>query len=368
MFYELSGHGIDFFTGVPDSLLKDLCAYITDNAAPGRHVIAANEGNAIAMGTGWYLGTGRPALVYMQNSGIGNAVNPLTSLADREVYGIPMLLLIGWRGEPGRRDEPQHMKKGRITPDVLEALEIPWYSLGGDSDYREIVGEALEAMERGPGPVAILVRKGAFEKYELRDEIEEFIEMDREEAIRRVVSALGPEDIIVSTTGKTSRELYELREERGEGHGRDFLTVGSMGHASSIAAGLARSRPEREVICLDGDGSTLMHMGSMAIIGNGGLDNLLHVVINNASHDSVGGQPTVGFQVDFPTIAKACGYREALRVEGDEIEGAVSRLRGAGPAFLEIRVRKGAREDLGRPRSSPSEIKRELMRGLGIDI
>lgn len=368
-FQQLRDQGIRLFTGVPDSLLADFCAYVTDHASAEDHVITANEGNAIALAAGHYLGTGRSALVYMQNSGLGNAVNPLLSLADGEVYSIPMLLLIGWRGETGVKDEPQHVKQGRVMTAMLDAMEIPWFELDASmDDAGGVIGRACDVMRGRKVPVVLLVRKGTFAKYKLcKDRTTDF-PMNREAAVKCVVDLLGRDDIVISTTGKTSRELYEYRAARGDGHGNDFLTVGSMGHTSSIAMGVAQAQPGRRIICLDGDGSLLMHMGAMAIVGRSGLRNLVHVVINNGAHDSVGGQPTVGFEVDFVGVAQACGYARAISVrQPSEVASALDRLSGAdGPVFLEIRVNKGAREDLGRPKSSPIENRNALMRNLGV--
>ena len=360
--------GIDFFAGVPDSLLKDFCAYVTDHTADSEHVITANEGNAVALAAGHYLGTGAPALVYMQNSGIGNAVNPLLSLADPEVYAVPMLLMIGWRGEPGVKDEPQHVKQGRIMTPFLDALEIPWFELTADTpDAGAVIRAACERMQADSMPVALLVRKGAFAKYKLQKDVVTDYPLNREGAVQSVVDLLAGDDVVVSTTGKTSRELYEYRAARGDGHGNDFLTVGSMGHTAAIAMGVARGQPRRKTICLDGDGSVLMHMGALATVGQSGLANFIHVVVNNGAHDSVGGQPTVGFEVDLPAIARACGYREAETVStAEDIRAAMARLRERpGPVLLEIRANKGARDDLGRPTTTPLENRDAFMARLG---
>ena len=368
VFEQIRAEGVRFFTGVPDSLLKDFCAWVTDHSSDDEHVITANEGNAVALAMGHYLGTGEPALVYLQNSGVGNTVNPLLSLADPEVYGIPMLMMIGWRGEPGVKDEPQHVKQGRVMTNLLDAMEIPWYVLDADTpDSAAVIREAAGTMRDEQMPVALLVRKGAFEKYKLRKEVKTDFRMDREAAVKCVVDLLGPSDAVISTTGKTSRELYEYRGERGEGHGHDFLTVGGMGHTASIAMGVARGQPDRRVVCLDGDGSVLMHMGALAIIGQSELSNLIHVVINNGAHDSVGGQPTAGFSVDFPAVARACGYREAVVVDQPEdVQREFERLtQTGGPALLEIRTNKGARDDLGRPKTTPAENRDALMGVLG---
>lgn len=361
---------IDFFAGVPDSLLKDFCACILDNIDDHHHVIAANEGNAIGLGVGWFLGAGKPAMIYMQNSGLGNSVNPLISLADPEVYSIPMLLLVGWRGMEGASDEPQHIKQGRITPSLLGALEVPYFILDentGDSLNRVI--EACGKMRDEMRPVALLAKPGTFGVYRPGAETARSpgYPLTREEALKWVVDSLESDDVIISTTGKISRELYEYRMTRKQADCRDFLTVGSMGHASSIALGLSVAKKDITVVCLDGDGSVIMHMGSMAIIGQKRAANIMHIVLNNGSHDSVGGQPTAGFDIDLTGIAQACGYVDTASVSSiHEMEIALPRLRKAGgPTLVEIRVGMGARKDLGRPRKTPIENRDAFMTHLG---
>jgi len=370
LFRALAGRGIHFFAGVPDSLLKDFSAYVTDHVNESHHVIAANEGNAVALSAGHYLGTGQPGLVYLQNSGLGNTVNPLLSLNDPEVYGLPVLLMIGWRGEPGVKDEPQHIKQGRITPALLDAMEIPWQIMDSNTeDLDTILDTALQQMHRQSGPAVLLVRKGTFAPYKLKKNEQSDYPLVREQAIKRLVEQLDSNDRVVATTGMPARELYEFRVARGDGMENDFLVVGSMGHAASIAQGLARSQPGRRLICLDGDGSVLMHMGSLAIVGQSQQENLLHVVLNNGAHDSVGGQPTCAFAINLSGVARACGYREVLvAVELEDIDQAFTYLLARkGPSFLEIRLNKGARTDLGRPRSSPKENREALMDGFGIN-
>jgi phosphonopyruvate decarboxylase len=364
----LAEGGVEFFTGVPDSLLKHFCAYVTDHAGD-RHVIAANEGGAVALACGYHLATGGVPVVYLQNSGQGNTINPLLSLADPEVYGIPLLLIIGWRAEPGVKDEPQHVKQGKVTLDLMEAMQIPTQVLPTDPAQAEAcVAETLEQARNSGSPVALVVKKGTFEAYEPRPAKEsEALELTREEAIECIAEGLGEEDVIVSTTGKASRELYEFRARSGGGRGQEFLTVGSMGHASQIALGVALARPDRQVVCIDGDGAMIMHLGSAAIIGSHGGANFKHIVLNNGAHESVGGQPTAGFLISFPEIAEACGYKQVAQARNaDEVRECVGRLRDAeGPALLEVRVRKGARADLGRPRSTPKENKAAFMKFLG---
>lgn len=357
-------NGIRFFTGVPDSLLGHFCAYLSDHVPERSHVIAANEGGAVALAAGHYLATGRLALIYMQNSGLGNAVNPLVSLADPAIYGIPMLLLIGWRGEPGVHDEPQHVKQGAITPALCETMGIPHRTLPADTAPAiECLGEIIRLAIETRGPVALIVRANTFEKYSKSfAQVSPYL-LKREAAIARIVSLLPADSAVVATTGHISRELFEFRERTGRGHQRDFLTVGSMGHASQIALGMALANPGRPTVCLDGDGAVLMHMGAMAILGASGARNVLHVVLNNGAHDSVGGQPTVGFNVDLVRVAEACGYPSSLRLEGeDEIQPAMHNLVWTeGPHFLEVRVAKGARKDLGRPTTRPEDNKKSFM-------
>lgn len=367
-FYQmLRERGIDLFAGVPDSLLANFCAYVTDNAPAEEHIITANEGAAVALACGHYLATGRPGLVYMQNSGEGNAVNPLLSLADPDVYGIPLLLLIGWRGEPGVPDEPQHRKQGKVTLSLLEAMGIPYEVLPDEKEAAKASLERMLAAARDKGcPVALIVKKGLFDKYKLQKVKKTSYELDREGAIKLVIDQLGPRDVIVSTTGKTSRELFEYREALKQGHGNDFLTVGSMGHAIQIALGVALAKKDRQVYCFDGDGAVLMQMGSLPVTASLSAANLKHIVFNNGAHDSVGGQPTVGFDIDLCGIARASGYRWVESAEtSSAIRESLTRLRTAeGPAFLEIRVNKGARDDLGRPTTTTVENRDDFMKFL----
>ena len=358
---ELCSSGVGFFTGVPDSLLKNFCAYVTDHCG-ANHVIAANEGGAVGLASGHYLATGRMACVYMQNSGQGNAVNPLASLADPDVYSIPMLLLVGWRGMPGVHDEPQHVKQGKITLSLFETLGIPTSVLPDDeSAALEMTARAIAQAKRESRPVALVVRKGLFADYKLQNKLPNLADTPREDVIEQIVKEYGNEAVFVSTTGMISRELYETRLRLGQDHSCDFLTVGSMGHASMIALGIAQAKPDQLVICLDGDGASIMQMGNMAIVGQSGCENLLHIVLNNAAHDSVGGQPTVGGAIRLADVARACGYADASSTPGRPCTG------GGRPTFMEIPVAKGARPDLGRPRERPQENKALFMRTLGTD-
>ena len=365
-FYDsLTANGVSFFTGVPDSLLQDFCAYVMDHTPDSRHVIAANEGGAIALACGHFLAARTPALVYMQNSGQGNALNPLASLADPDVYGIPLLMLIGWRGEPGKKDEPQHVKQGKITLTLLETLGIPYKVLPDEKEAaKDCMDEVFKLLNAASAPVAIVVRKGVFEPYELRLRESSPFKMSREEALKIVVENLAPLDVVVSTTGKISRELYECRDTLGQDHSKDFLTVGSMGHSSQIALGIALANPGRQVFCLDGDGAAIMHMGALAIVGSKRPLNYRHILFNNGAHDSVGGQPTAGFAISFPDIARSCGYKWVASAQSpSQTRQRIREMSVAeGPALLEIRVRRGARSDLGRPKTTPVENKKSFMK------
>lgn len=363
---KLKENGIDFFAGVPDSLLKNICAYITDHFDPAHNIIAANEGAAVGLAAGHYLATGQPACVYMQNSGEGNAVNPLASLMDSEVYNIPALLLIGWRGRPGVHDEPQHVKQGKITTGLLNVMGVNYEVLSKEEDKAvkqiEIAAAALKRNE----VFALVVEKDTFESYTLQNVEVNDLAMSREEAIQTVVASINDTDCIVSSTGMISRELFECRAANQQGHQRDFLTVGSMGHASQIALGIALAQPDRRVWCFDGDGAVIMHMGSMAIIADKAPRNYVHVVFNNGAHDSVGGQPTVGLKIDLPAAAKAVGYKTVYSVDNKSgLDSVLSEVKNQeGPILVEVKVKKGARKDLGRPTTTPIQNKTALMQFL----
>lgn len=358
---KLRENGIDCFAGVPDSLLKNICAYITDHCDEAHNIITANEGTAVGLAAGHYLATGQPACVYMQNSGEGNIINPIASLTDPEVYNIPVLLLIGWRGRPGVHDEPQHVKQGKITTGLLNVMGINYEVLAKEEDKAEKqIAKAIKALQNKE-VFALVIEKDTFDAYTLQNVEKNDLTMSREEAIQMVAAALGEKDVIVSTTGMISRELFEYRTAMNESHERDFLTVGSMGHASQIALGIAMAKQDRKVWCFDGDGASIMHMGSMAIVASKAPKNYIHVVFNNGAHDSVGGQPTVGLKIDLPAVAKAVGYKSVYSVSTkEELLNQLTDFDEA-PMFLEIRVKKGNRKDLGRPTTTPIQNKEALM-------
>jgi phosphonopyruvate decarboxylase len=360
----LKRNSVEFFTGVPDSLLKELCSCIAHTSRSGEHIIGANEGGSVALALGYHLATRKIPLVYLQNSGLGNVVNPLLSLVDEEVYSVPMLFVIGWRGEPGVHDEPQHKKQGRVMLPMLDAMEIPYAVLGAEVDHAElIVKDAVAHVQKTSSPFALVIKNGTFTAYAAPQAQKAGFPLSREEAIQQVVDVLEERDVVVSTTGMPSREVYEYRTQRGAGHQRDFLTVGGMGHASHIALGIALQKPERSVYCLDGDGALLMHMGALALNGTQKPRNFKHIILNNGAHDSVGGQPTVALDIDILGIARAAGYEQVLKAETkQELQSCVASLkRSNGPSLLEIRVHCGARKDLGRPATTPAQNKDAFM-------
>ena len=357
--------GAEFYTGVPDSLLRPLGDYLMDTYGtdPHHHVIAVNEGNAAALAAGYHLSTGRCPVVYMQNSGEGNALNPAVSLLHEKVYAIPVIFVIGWRGEPGEKDEPQHAFQGEITTRLLEVMDIPFFVVGEDTSA-ETMQETMAAFQpllAAGRDVAFVVRQGAL-TYEKKRAYQNPYPLTREEILQAILTISGDAPI-VSTTGKASRELFELRESMGMGHERDFLTVGSMGHSSSIALSISIAKPKQTVWAVDGDGAALMHLGAMAVIGQAKPQNFIHVVVNNEAHESVGGLPTGGTHADLMAIARACGYDQAACVtERESLKKTLSTYAaGSGLRFLEVKCAIGARSDLGRPTTTPRENKAAFM-------
>lgn len=363
--------GADFYTGVPDSQLKALCNYLMDKYGidSKHHIIAANEGNCTALATGYHLATGKVPVVYMQNSGEGNVINPIASLLSDKVYAIPVIFVIGWRGEPGIHDEPQHIYQGEVTVKLMEDMDVSTYVVDKETSEEELSNEMSDfrkSLSTGKS-VAFVIRKGALTDAP-QVEYKNDYSMSREEIIRHIVSVSG-EDPIVSTTGKASRELFEIREANRQSHKYDFLTVGSMGHTSSIALGVALNKPNKKIWCIDGDGAVLMHMGAMAVIGSNKPPNLVHIVINNGAHETVGGMPTVASEIDIVGIAKACGYPNAVSVDNfasldKELEKAKSRNE---LSIIEIKCSIGARENLGRPTTTPIENKERFMEYISLN-
>ena len=367
LYNHLIKHNVNFFAGVPDSLLKEFCLCIDDFAPKDKHIITANEGNAIALAAGYHLATKSIPLVYMQNSGLGNAINPLLSLCDPEVYSIPMLLMIGWRGEPGVKDEPQHIKQGKIQLELLETMNIPYEIISKDVQklYSKI-SNAIETAKHDKRPIVLLVKKGTFEKYDKDIKLTDSYQMLREEALEIILKNLDEDTIVVSTTGKTSREIFEIRKKRNQSHKKDFLTVGSMGHCSSIALGIALSSPHRQVVCIDGDGAMLMHLGSLTTIASLKPKNFRHILVNNGVHESVGGQATAANCIDLSSIIEAVGSSKIFKAETpNELKETISNfLYCTGPSFLEIKISPGSREKLGRPTIKPIDNKKDFMKFL----
>lgn len=364
----LEKNNVGFYTGVPDSQLKSFCDYIEDKYGIGdKHIIAPNEGNAVALAAGYHLSTGKYGLVYMQNSGLGNAVNPITSLTHPEVYNIPVIYLIGWRGQPGIKDEPQHIKQGAVTTDLLELLDIGYEILDKDSTIEDICElfdyDFCKKLEQGRS-VAFVVSKGAFESFKTVKSNEN--SLSREDAIKTIVDNLSLDDMVVSTTGKASRELFEYREEKRHGHSNDFLTVGSMGHSSMIALSIALNNKKRKVFCFDGDGALLMHMGTMALIGSKSPENYYHILFNNQAHETVGGLPTIMGDIKIDEVAINCGYKEVITVSSrDELKNTIKEFKEKeGPVLLIVDVSIGSRSDLGRPTTTPIENKTSFMNKL----
>ena len=367
----LTEQNISFFSGVPDSLLKDFCAYVDDHFPKNNHIIAANEGAAVGLAIGHHLSSGKVPLVYLQNSGLGNTVNPLISLASEEVYSIPILLVIGWRGEPGIKDEPQHKHQGRITPALLDVMDIPYVIIDSSMEQIKVLNlieTQIKNCQISRKPVCILVRKGTFETYKkkIRKLENSQFELEREEAVQIASKICEPNAVIVCTTGMLSRELFEFRANNKLGHGKDFLCVGGMGHASQIATGIAIDQPDRPVYCFDGDGAALMHMGSMAITGTKNLPNLIHIVFNNGCHESVGGQPTVAQKFELSKVASSLGYDFSETVSDEEnLKKIIMKAQlNKSSSFIEILVRSGHRSDIGRPTTTPVQNKISLMETL----
>lgn len=357
---------LKFYSGVPDSCFAPIVDYLLAHEDDYHHIIATNEGEALAIATGYHLSTGGIPVLYVENAGLGNLINPLTSLTDKYVYNIPTLLLISWRGAPSLNDAPQHNRMGIITPNLLELLGIPYYVYGGDNTaLKKMIYEGLERIKEKNVPYALLFAKGDIQPYShMLDG--PTAEMTREEAIKIIADEMNDSSaVFLSTTGKTSRELFEYREVKGVSHEKDFLNVGAMGYVSSVGFGLSLNT-RKKVVVLDGDASILMHMGNLATIGHHKPDNFYHVILDNHSHDSTGGQPTVADTVDFCEVARAVGYRYAKQVEtAAQLKAELKNVKGVnGPALLLVYVKKGARDNLGRPTIPLTKLKESFMKSI----
>lgn len=350
VFEALAEQGVTYFTGVPDSYLNGFCNYALANF-PSRNIIAANEGNAVGIACGHYFATKEIPLVYMQNSGLGNVVNPLASLAEHDVYAVPMILLIGWRGQGNTEpNHPQHRLQGEITPGMLDVMHIPYSILkDDDADFRAVIEKAAAYCRENRRSYALIAPKGVMAAAEKANNVDDVYPMSREEAIEVILDHMPADTVYSATTGRATRELFFLRERRNETKAHDYLNVGSMGHASSVALGIALEKPERHVVCLDGDSACMMHMGAMTMVSKLDAPNFLHVVLNNGAHESVGGQPSAGHKVDFTKIAEACGYAtvgKAAETEQELID-AIEQLKDCGrAAFIDCRIHKGLNSKL----------------------
>jgi len=358
---NIKSRGTEYFIGVPDSLLKDLISFIDASISNKFHISAANEGNAVAISAGLYLATGKPQVVYMQNSGLGNAINPLTSLTHHRVYSIPVLLIIGWRGEPGKKDEPQHEVMGDITLSLLDLVGIQYFIL--EDNFDDQLAEAFSIMKKESKPVAIIVREGTFEKEISRSK--NLFDLLREDALRLLLDEISGDDILVSTTGKSSREIYDLRDELGQNHKSDFLSIGSMGHVTGITQGLVQSTTKR-VYCIDGDGSLLMHTGALINLIHSNKDNLKYILINNQSHQSVGGQATIFKDLNETNLLIGLGFREVLIAKSEkDLIHILPKFHNSKKTALVIHVSNQSREDLSRPKETPVQNKKEFMKLIG---
>ena len=360
----------NFYTGVPDSLLSPLIDGIVDRyGISDQHIVAANEGAAAGLAAGYYLATGQPAVVYMQNSGIGNAINPICSLLHKKIYAVPVIFIIGWRGEPGIKDEPQHIFQGEVTLPLLKCLEIPYTIVSKDTeDLSDTVKIFKTHIQEGQS-VAFVICKDALQNDTKVEYVSDFT-LSREDALKTILGTMDNDTVYVCSTGKLSREVFEIREQQGLGHERDFLTVGSMGHSVMIAHGIALAKREKRIICLDGDGALLMHMGSLAVIGAHGPSNLVYVVINNGAHETVGGIPAVSTHIDLHKMAHTLGFKHTYRAAGNagltDILSVLKTLEG--PIFIEILCNLASRSDLGRPTAAPVQNKNDLMAFLSGEV
>lgn len=367
LFDSLQGMGVDFFTGVPDSLLNNFCLYLTQNIPDGQHVMAANEGNAVAIAAGHYLATGNIPLVYMQNSGIGNATNPLLSLTHDCVYGIPMILVIGWRGDPSISDHVQHRKQGELTPVLMKDMDIPYDILDSDDTVIDKFAWAVSKAREISSPVALIAKKAILTEKVKKQEYPSSKLMNREEAVSAVVDVFGSDAIYLGTTGRATREVHEQLKEHGVEEGHEFQNVGSMGHVSSVGLGLALAKPEKRIVVFDGDAAAVMHMGALATNCRYKAGNMIHIILNNGVNESVGGQPSAGYVVNLTEIAAACGYRtpgHAVETK-DELQTIIRGFeQGDMPLFIDVHVRQGIRSDMPKLGIDHKAVKKALMQNL----
>lgn len=364
LFCSLKGMGISFFTGVPDSLLNDFCLYLVNNIPDGQHVMAANEGNAVAIAAGHYMATGNIPIVYMQNSGIGNATNPLLSLTHDCVYGIPMIMVIGWRGDPAISDHAQHKKQGELTPVLMKDMDIPFEILDDENTVIQKFEWAVAKAKEISSPVALIAKKAILTEKTKKQQYQESPLMNREEAVSAVIDVLGEDAVYLGTTGRATREVHEQLKAHGVGEGHEFQNVGSMGHVSSVGLGIALARPEQKVVIFDGDAAAVMHMGALATNCRYKAGNMIHIVLNNGVNESVGGQPSAGYVVNLTEVAAACGYETSVHAitRKEELQAIIrNHQRGEMPLFIDVHVRQGIRSDLPKLNIDHKAQKKALM-------
>ena len=359
-----SKNNIEFFTGVPDSLMKDFSNFLEDNISETKHLISCNEGNSVSYGIGYHLVTNKIPLIYLQNSGLGNIINPITSMINQRVYSIPMLFMIGWRGEIGIKDEPQHLFQGEITEKQLTLLDIEYEVMDSNIDNCNYqISEIVNKIKISKKPYALLVRKNTFSKYSKKKIIKNHSFLNREKCIEILMNSLEKHDIVISTTGKTSRELNEKSKSFTNPY---FMSIGGMGHSNQIALAIAENT-KKKVFCFDGDGSILMHLGGLATIGERGNKNFHHVIFDNEAHESVGGQKTVSYNINFEKLCYSLGYKKYFKILDYNSIGEVIKKINAdefGPTMIHIKVKCFSRDNLSRPNLTPLEHKANFKKKL----
>lgn len=355
--------GFNLFTGVPCSYLKPFINYTID-APDVDYIGATNEGDAVAIASGAEL-TGRRGLVMFQNSGFGNAVNPLTSL--NAIFRIPILVLVTWRGEPGGEpDEPQHELMGQITPELFEVIGLPWaFFPQTEDEIGPVLRRAVDEMDRTHVPFGLIMKEGSVAPHPLQTKLEPRslagaaiapyawpAELPSRSAVLRVVQQrTRPTDAVIATTGYTGRALYALEDRPNQ-----LYLVGSMGCASSLGLGLALSEPQRRVIVIDGDGAALMRLGALATIGYERPANLIHLLLDNEVHESTGGQSTVSHSVDLAAVAQSCGYPRVVRTASLDEVAAVLEQGAEQLTFVHVKIRPGEVKNLPRPTMKPWQV------------
>ena len=354
----LKKNGSDFFTGIPDSVLKELSSLLVNNK---KHLIATNEGSAVSIGIGYYLSTKKIPVIYMQNSGLANALNPLISIAHKKVYSIPLILIIGWRGSPRVNDEPQHNVKGKITEQLLKLLNISYTIIRSNSDLKKF-DKQIKLAKKNKTAVACLVESGTLEKNKKLIKKKDFYSLNKELFLKVLLENLPKKTKIVSSTGYTSRELMYVRKNYKLKNGKDFYMVGGMGHTSSVALGYSLSS-KNKTVCIDGDGSLLMHLGSIKTIGTFAKKNFKYILLNNNCHDSVGGQNTYANEINFEKLSKSFGFKKFYSIKNNQkLKNNIKNfLSTSDLSFLEVKIANSKIKNLPRP-NDLIKIKNQFMK------